>query len=292
MILHPSGLESGILAVVAEDQQPRPFGMMDHVLGQHVDIRHVGGAHGAGRLAVGAAEAPAVGTARQATGQVAGVVLPLPDRVEDDRLSGRTAVEATGDTFGMGGSASTAEMERGGSLVPFEVLVIAVADDAMNRTTRLPPRASSSGTQHEPDPAASPPPGFRPVELEAAEEGDEVVLSAGGARGDRKVGMPVIFPTRLDLVLGCQPKPGPRVTFREADHRPADAPDEAVHHRTKQRTSFAAGGGAQGRPGQDFGFGHRAAHGPLEERWQITQRHRARQASLIWYTSSLPESAR
>jgi hypothetical protein len=42
MILHPAGLEGGILAIVAEDQQALSLGVVHHVLRQDVDIGHVG----------------------------------------------------------------------------------------------------------------------------------------------------------------------------------------------------------------------------------------------------------
>ena len=43
VVLHPAGLERGILPVVAEHQQPRPLGAVHHVLGQHVHVRDVDG---------------------------------------------------------------------------------------------------------------------------------------------------------------------------------------------------------------------------------------------------------
>ena len=79
MVLHPAGLEGGVLPVVAEHQQPRPLGVVHHVLREHVHVGDIGGAHRAGRLAVVAADAagPLAPQERQ-LGQHARVVLLLP----------------------------------------------------------------------------------------------------------------------------------------------------------------------------------------------------------------------
>ena len=63
VVFHPAGLESGLLAVVAEDQQALSLGVVHHVLGEDMDIGHIGGAHGACGFAVGVAHAPSCGAA-------------------------------------------------------------------------------------------------------------------------------------------------------------------------------------------------------------------------------------
>ena len=67
VVLHPSGLEGGILPVVAEDQETRPLRMVHHVLRQDMHIGHIGGADRTCGLPVGAADAPSVGPAGEAT---------------------------------------------------------------------------------------------------------------------------------------------------------------------------------------------------------------------------------
>ena len=63
VVLHPARLEGGILAVVGKHQQPPPLGMVQHVLGQHMDIGHGGGADGAGGFSVAAKDVAARGLA-------------------------------------------------------------------------------------------------------------------------------------------------------------------------------------------------------------------------------------
>ena len=95
VVLHPSGLEGGILAVVAEHEQPPPLRLLDHVLGQNVHVGGGAGAHGPRRFAVAAATAPAAQrVAREAARQDPGPVRLLTDGVKADSRPGRAAGEA------------------------------------------------------------------------------------------------------------------------------------------------------------------------------------------------------
>ena len=58
VILHPARLESGILPIVAKDQQPGPFGVVHHVLGENVHVGHVSGANRPSRLPVPPVDPP------------------------------------------------------------------------------------------------------------------------------------------------------------------------------------------------------------------------------------------
>ena len=115
VILHPAGLERGVLAVVAEHQQAAARGVVHHVLRQHVHVRHVDRPHRPGRLAVAAPEPMADGSAREAAREPAGVRLALADRVKLHRLPRVPAMEASGHRTGMRGAATAAEPQRRGA---------------------------------------------------------------------------------------------------------------------------------------------------------------------------------
>jgi len=69
MILHPSGLEGGILAVVGKDQQAFALGVVEHTLGQHMHISSGGGADGTNGFAVLPEGLIAMGFASDARGE-------------------------------------------------------------------------------------------------------------------------------------------------------------------------------------------------------------------------------
>ena len=57
-----------------------------------------------------------------------------------------------------------------------------------------------------------------------------------------------------DLVLGCQPQLRIRRVFLERHDCAADASDERMHHRPKQRTTIEPGGGAECEPAEYLGL--------------------------------------
>ena len=142
VVLHPAGLEGGVLPVVAEDEQPRPLRVVDHVLRENVHIGHVRGAHGARWLAVVAADAPPVRAAREAARQVPGVVLLLPHGVEGDRRARRRRSAGSGSPPRDGQRRSGGRSDSGASaLVLVQVLVVAAADDAVEQHDTVDRRA-------------------------------------------------------------------------------------------------------------------------------------------------------
>lgn len=130
VVLHPAGLERGILPVVAEAQQPRPQGAVHHVLGQHVHVRDVDGPDRTSGFAVPAAvRRAAVGPARQAARQESGALLVLSNGDQPNRVPTAAAGEAAGHRRRVRGAATAAEVERGGTGMRGRRLLFLVCPD-------------------------------------------------------------------------------------------------------------------------------------------------------------------
>ena len=115
VVLHPAGLEGGVLAVVAEHEQARARRVVDHVLRQDVDVGGVAGAHRPRRFAVAAAAgAAAERVAGKAARQDAGAFPLLAHRVEADAGAGSAAAEAGAVGSVVGGAAVPAEVDGRG----------------------------------------------------------------------------------------------------------------------------------------------------------------------------------
>ena len=220
VVLHPAGLKRGILPVVAEHQQALAFGVMHHVLGEHMHIRHVDGAHGPRRFAVAPGDHAADGTAGEAAGEHPRLLRVLANSVQANGLAAAPAMAAAGDGLWMRGGAVAAEVERGGADVRLGLVVLLVrigADQVIDQHHALaavgcvqgfPPGAGRSGFA-----AAR----LLGGEVEAFEMRDVVVLTAGGASGDGEVGVrgavfrfvfPRLFLCRHGFVFCGQPQLG------------------------------------------------------------------------------------
>ena len=112
MVLHPPGLERRVLPVVAEHEQAPALGVMDHVLGENVHVRHVDRAHGASRLAIVAVQSVADGAAGQTARKPAGVLLLLLHGEQLHRVAGDAASPASVHRLRVGGAAAAAEVQR------------------------------------------------------------------------------------------------------------------------------------------------------------------------------------
>ena len=108
-------------------------------------------------------------------------------------------------------------------------------------------------------------------ELEVLEKGNEIVLSAGCAGGDWKVGVALAFAALVQIVLGSKPEFWPAPARREAHHCAADAAHEGMHHRAQERAVAAARCSAERQPGEDFLFAHRPSDQRLESFGQCAQ---------------------
>ena len=149
MILHPAGLERRVLAVVAEHEQARAFGVMHHVLGQDVHVGNRDRPHGSGRLAIPPAQAVTRGPARQTARQGAGVRAgaALSNCMQLNGGARRAARPAPGHGTGMRRPALAAEVEGRGARVRNDFSVIVTCADSGDRTApRACRRSSLPGT--------------------------------------------------------------------------------------------------------------------------------------------------
>ena len=263
VVLHPTGLERSVLAVVAEHQQALALGVVNHVLRQHMDVRHVDRPHLAcGLPIVAAGAAPAKGSARQATRQQPRVVLVLLD---GPKLHGRrafAAMSASRDRVRMGRPAMAAEVQGRSAGVGRRVFVVARADQVIHQDDplaalilrqRLPVGAVGTGI-----PAA----GCVPREAEVLEVGDKVVLSAGRAGCDGEMSSPVSF--AAVHLFGGEPEPRGLQITRERYDSAADPAHEGVNDRTQQRPAVPSRGRAQRQPGEHFGLRYGPTDGLLQ----------------------------
>jgi hypothetical protein len=97
--------------------------MVDHILSEHMDIGNGGSSDRAGGFAVVSAEAFADGSAAEAAGEVADVILFLTHRVEQCHVAGGTAVKAAVAGFSVGCAAAAAEVQRSGAFMFFEFVI-------------------------------------------------------------------------------------------------------------------------------------------------------------------------
>ena len=208
MILHPTGLEGGVLTVVAKDEQPRTLRVMDHVLGQDVDVGHVGCSNLTSGLPIPSPDSTPVGPAREAAGELTRVVLLLAHREEFNRFAECTALPAARDGFGVCRAAVSAEVKRCCATTVLDGLVVTAADNAVGQhhpasalcfLERIPVGPIAIGFAS---------PRLRSGELEVLEESDEVVLSAGRAGGDAKVRGLALAAGCLNFVLRGEPERG------------------------------------------------------------------------------------
>ena len=274
MILHPAGLERRVLAVVAEHEQARAFGVMHHVLGQDVHVGNRDRPHGSGRLAIPPAQAVTRGPARQTARQGAGVRAgaALSNCMQLNGGARRAARPAPGHGTGMRRPALAAEVEGRGARVRngFSVIV-ARADQAIEQHHALaavrlfqgrPPMTSGAGLA---------PARLLAGEDEVLEKRDVVVLPARGACHHRKVRMVLVEFAATGLVFRGKPQAGAVRGLRKRHYRPADAAHEPMHDRAQQRASFPARGGSERQPGKDLGFRDRSACLLLEHRRKFIQ---------------------
>ena len=276
VVLHPTRLERGVLAVVAEDEQAAAFRVMHHVLGKDVHVRDVDRAHRPRRLAVVGARAVPGSATREAARQHSRALVrgALPDRVQHDGVALRSARKAPRYGAGVRRPALAAEVKRGGSGMARRlvlIVVVARADQPVEEHDTataarllewLPPASVRADLA-----AAWTPSG----ELEILEERDVVVLPASGAGRHRKVRVAGAGIPRGDLVLRGEPQAGAVRILRKRHHRPADAAHESVHDRPQQRPPVAARGSAQGQPGEDLGFRHRSPRTGLDDFRQLVE---------------------
>ncbi len=279
VVLHPAGLERGVLPIVAEHQQPRPLGAVHHVLGQHVHVRHVDGADRPGRFPVPAAvRGAARRSARQAARQESGALLVLADGEKPHRVPAAAAGEAAGHRGRVGGAATAAEVEGGGTgmgggCLPFFVFPDQGVDEHDPPAAKLLLLVLPAGSPRAGVAAPRGPPG----EGEVPEERGVVVLPADGARGDWKLCQSFVALRGRAVVRGREPQPRTVALRREGHDGPADAAHESMHDRPQQRPSVVARRGAEGQPGEDLGFGDRPPHSGLQRRRQLFQGPRGRQ---------------
>ena len=279
VVLHPAGLERGILPVVAEAQKPRPLGAVHHVLGQHVNVRDVDGPDRASGFPVPAAVRRAAGgPARQATRQESGALLLLSDGKKPNRVPTAAAGEAAGHRRRVRGAATAAEVKRRGTgMRGRRLLFLVCPDQGVDKDD--PPAAEllflvlPAGSAR----ARIAAPRGPPREGEVPEERDVVVLPADGARGDGKLCESFAVVGGRAVVLGRKPEPRTVALRREGHDRPTDAAHEPMHDRPQQRPTVAARRGAERQPGEDLGFGDRPPDSALQGRRQILQSPRGRQ---------------
>ena len=157
------------------------------------------------------------------------------------------------------------------------LVLVAIADQGVDQH-----HPSASELLFLPLPAGSPRTGVAaarraPGVGEVPQERDVVVLSAYGARGDRKLGESFVTVSGRAVVLGREPQPRAVGVVRERHHRTANAAHEPMHDGSQQRPSVAARRGGEGQPSQDLCLGHRAPDLGLEDRRQFVQGARGRQ---------------
>ena len=260
VVLHPAGLKRGVLPVVAEHQQALAFGVMHHVLGEHVHVRHVDGAHGPRRFAVASGDHAADGTAGEAAGEHPRLLRVLANSVQANGLAAAPAMAAAGDGLWMRGGAVAAEVEQGGADVRlgFAVPLVRIgADQVIDQHHALAAVGCIQGFP--PDAGGSSFTAARLLggEAEALEMRDVVVLAAGGAGGDGKVGAGcglfgfsfVFFGCRHGFVFCGQPQFRLWRTVWERNDCAADAPHEAMYDGAEQRSAIASRRRAEGEPG-------------------------------------------
>ena len=147
MVFHPAGLESGVLAVVAENQKSLTLGIVHHILGQHVDVGHIRSSNGPRRFAIAAPDAPSVGAARQAARQDTRIISFLKGRHTFNRQACRTAMQAATALRRMSGAAVPAKVKGCSARVVFQVFVVAVTYQPVKQDNAAPSRDSSKGSQ-------------------------------------------------------------------------------------------------------------------------------------------------
>jgi len=96
-------------------------------------------------------------------------------------------------------------------------------------------------------------------EAEVLEVGDEVVLTAGRAGGDREMSDPMALATVH--LFGGEPEPRALRITRERYDSAADPAHEGMNDRTQQRPAVPSRGRAQRQPGEHFGL----RYGPTYE---------------------------
>ena len=192
-------------------------------------------------------------------GEHSRVVLLLTYGIEDYGFTRRTAVATPADRSGMGRAAVPAEMERSGSFMVIEILVFASADDPVEKHHPASPLGLLQG--HPEGSVAGRLAAARTSagEIKVFQEGDEVMLTAGRAGGNRKMGVPFLPVAGFDLVLGGKPELRPRFALGEGHDGAADPADKAMHDRPNERSSLPPCRRAEGEPGQDLGLGDGSA---------------------------------
>ena len=238
MILHPAGLKRRVLAVVAEHEQARAFGVMHHVLGQDVHVGDRDRPHGSGRLAIPPAQAATRGPARQTARQGAGVRAgaALSNCMQLNGGARRTARPAPRHGTGMRRPALAAEVEGRGARVRNDFsVIVARADQAIEQHHALAAVRLFQGR-----PPMTSGPGLAPARLlagedEVLEKRDVVVLPARGACHHRKVRMVLVEFAATDVVFRGKPQAGAVSGLRKRHYRPADAAHEPMHDRAQQR---------------------------------------------------------
>jgi hypothetical protein len=275
VILHPSGLERGVLAVVGEDEQTWSFGQVQHRLRQHVHVRDADSADRARRFAVTAA-------ARALSGRLTGharvqqpriLLLGAHDLDRDQRVL-RVADHAGSRCGPRAGSRSGAHEHRMESTVLevvagrrehvavlvdlLGVLVLVGADD--HAVDHQHARAVDGLGQVLPDAGHADPVAARGTGLHAREQLEVlhprlvVVLAAGGAGHHREA--PEVVAQLGRGVLSGEPQAGGAARLRQGDDGAADPAHERMHDRPQQRVVVAAAGGcAEREPASSSGSG-------------------------------------
>ena len=95
MILHPTGLKGCVLPIVCEDQQTLSLRMLNHVLREHMHVRHIDCPNFANRLTVATASRASSSAARYTTAEPTRMVLQVAYDKQTHRFAHRTAATAT-----------------------------------------------------------------------------------------------------------------------------------------------------------------------------------------------------
>jgi hypothetical protein len=112
VVLHPAGLESCILTVIREDQQPLPLSAVDHTLCKYVNVGNGAGLYRSGRFAVPPQLHTADGAAADTRDQFALLFLLLPRSEQLHQCTLLPAPIALLDAGGVYRSAVPAEKQR------------------------------------------------------------------------------------------------------------------------------------------------------------------------------------
>ncbi len=203
VVLHPTGLKRRFLPVVGKDEQALPIRCMEHVLREHVDVRHCDRTDRTGRLAIAAAPRVPGSGARETRGEIAGVLLILADDEDRDERSGSPAGAACRRRIGMKSPAGTAEVDRHRARTRFVIVVgadHAIDQDSTAAAHLLIQAAPDEGCIHSLSTA-----GLLAGEGEVLEEVHEIVLPTGLASKNRK-GDELFVLRPLDALLGGEGK--------------------------------------------------------------------------------------